>query len=83
MAFSDKNIQSIKKRAENKFLGHYHVVGIGITGKKPDRLVFFLERASEQSEAKIDNWAKHIGIPYEILVIGEIKLVATTNGNER
>jgi hypothetical protein len=79
MAPLKRDIESVKRLAEKKFLGRYHVIGVGITGKKADRLVFFLERPSKQSQAQIDSWAHSIGIPFEIVVVGKIRPTVTLN----
>jgi hypothetical protein len=62
----------IRKLAEKNFLGRLHVIGVGITGKKGDRLVFLLEKASDQSQAEIRSWANSIGVPFDLMVVGKI-----------
>jgi hypothetical protein len=66
-----KNFEFIKRCAEKRFLGRGHVIGVGIAGKKVNRLVFLLESSSEQSQIQIERWARTTGIPFEILVVGK------------
>lgn len=73
MAEYASDIHSVRRLAEREFLGRRSVVGVGITDRDAEGLVFLLERSSQKNQADIKTWAADHGVSVEIKVVGKIE----------
>lgn len=69
----DQRIASAKVEAEDKFLGKGHVVGVAISERAGQLLVFFLDHRSSDTENTIARWAEKYGISFECRVVGAFR----------
>jgi hypothetical protein len=70
-------IESLRRKAEDLFLGQYPVLGIGIAGHTPRReLVFLLSGESKKTMDLIRKWARKTRVPIRFVVTGAINALS-------
>lgn len=68
-----RKIDSIRHKAQKKFLGRDSVVGVGVGGDHEDELVFLLEEDSSDIRIKISRWARRHRVEVQIHLTGKIR----------
>lgn len=70
-------LEAWRYRAERRFLGRLHVVGVGIADDHTaPHLAFLLDGDSPEAADAIRSWARRAGVAFDIEVSGPIRLVS-------
>jgi hypothetical protein len=65
------SMKAVRERAQELFLGHGHVIGVGISDERNRRLVFLLDEESTSSKREYELWAAEFGVQIEFYLAGQ------------